>query len=191
MPIDVDMKRAGWMWVFCCELLVGHDSHDIARCNQLCRWPSWSSRSPFSSRTRSKVATITRGSVSIDVRDEVSIYVRWKISVDGRVASVDGGERVSIDEIGVWVDGGWQVSIDKLVLLSIDEERLPLRIERSKLAGSDENSSGVSSLLLVLLAKLRVSIQVIRIIILQMLNSCIPDIIELNHLRTNRSAFAF
>ncbi|KAF3545510.1 hypothetical protein DY000_02006803 [Brassica cretica] len=173
MPIDVDMKRAGWMWVFCCELLVGHDSHDIARCNQLCRWPSWSSRSPFSSRTRSKVATITRGSVSIDVRDEVSIDVRWKISVVGRVASVDG------------------VSIDKLVLLSIDEERLPLRIERSKLAGSDENSSGVSSLLLVLLAKLRVSIQVIRIIILQMLNSCIPDIIELNHLRTNRSAFAF
>ncbi|KAF2580826.1 hypothetical protein F2Q68_00004620 [Brassica cretica] len=151
MPIDVDMKRAGWMWVFCCELLVGHDSHDIARCNQLCRWPSWSSRSPFSSRTRSKVATITRGSVSIDVRDEVSIDVRWKISVVGRVASVDGGERVSIDEIGVRVDGGWQVSIDKLVLLSIDEERLPLRIERSKLAGSDENSSGVSSLLLVLL----------------------------------------
>ena len=37
------------------------------------------------------------------------------------------------------------------MLLSIDEERLPLRIERSKLAGSDENSSWFSLLLLVLL----------------------------------------
>ncbi|KAF3578168.1 hypothetical protein DY000_02030821 [Brassica cretica] len=96
--------------------------------------------------------------VSIDVRDEVLIDVGWKISVDGRVVSVDGGERVSVNEIGVWVDGGWRVSIDELVLLSIDElvllsideELLPLRIKRSKLAGSDENSSGVSLLLLVL-----------------------------------------
>ena len=81
------------------------------------------------------------GSVSIDVRIEVSIDVGWKISVDGRVASVDGSERVSVDRIGVWVDGGWRVSIDELVSMSIDEERLPLQIKRSKLAGSDENSS--------------------------------------------------
>ena len=92
-----------------------------------------------------------RGSVSIDVRDEVSIEVGWKISVDGRVDSVDSGERVSVDEIGVWVDVGWQVLIDELVLLSIDEKRLSLRIKRSKLAGSNENSSGVSLLLLPLL----------------------------------------
>ena len=32
-------------------------------------------------------------------------------------------------------------SSDELVLLLIDEERIPLRIELSKLAGSDENSS--------------------------------------------------
>ena len=49
------------------------------------------------------------------------------MSDDGRrVSSVDGGERVSVDE---------------QVLLSIDEKRIPLWIERSKLAGSDENSS--------------------------------------------------
>ncbi|KAF3489065.1 hypothetical protein F2Q69_00053031 [Brassica cretica] len=59
------------------------------------------------------------GSVSIDVRTGVSIHVRWKMSVDGRVSSIDGVERVSSDE---------------LVLLSIDEEHLSLRIERSKLA---------------------------------------------------------
>ena len=82
---------------------------------------------------------MSRGSVSIDVQDEVSIDVRWKISVDGRVASVDGGERVSDDIIGVWVDGGWRESIDELSLMSIDEKCLSLRIERSKLAGSDEN----------------------------------------------------
>ena len=58
------------------------------------------------------------------------------MSVDGRIVSVDGG---------------WRVSIDELVLLSVDEERLPLRIERSKLAGSDKNSNGVSLLFLVLL----------------------------------------
>ncbi|KAF2592553.1 hypothetical protein F2Q70_00043214 [Brassica cretica] len=81
------------------------------------------------------------GLVSIDVRAEISIDVEWKISVDGRVASVDGGERVSVNIIGVWVDGGWRESSDDLVLWSIDEERLPLRIERSKLAGSNENSS--------------------------------------------------
>ncbi|KAF3500551.1 hypothetical protein F2Q69_00042901 [Brassica cretica] len=48
-------------------------------------------QSPFSSRTRTKVATLSRGSVSINVQDEVLIDVGWKISVDGRVASVDGG----------------------------------------------------------------------------------------------------
>ncbi|KAG5393591.1 hypothetical protein IGI04_023554, partial [Brassica rapa subsp. trilocularis] len=85
-------------------------------------WPSWSCKSPFTSCTRTKFAAITRGSVSIDVRDEVSINVGWKISVDGRLASVDGGERVWINKICVWVDSGWQVSIDKLLLLSIDEE---------------------------------------------------------------------
>ena len=41
------------------------------------------------------------------------------------MASVDGGERVSVDRIGVWVDGGWRVLIDELALMSIDEERLP------------------------------------------------------------------
>ena len=54
---------------------------------------------------------------------------------------VDGGERVSVYKIGVWVNGGWQESSDEQVLLSIDEERLSLRNERSKLAGSDENIS--------------------------------------------------
>ncbi|KAF3549996.1 hypothetical protein DY000_02007327 [Brassica cretica] len=92
---------------------------------------------------------MSRGSVSIDVWTEVSIDVGWKISVDRRVASVDGGERVLVDETGVWVDGGWRESSDELVLLSINEERLPLRFERSKLAGSDENISGVSLFLLV------------------------------------------
>ncbi|KAF3509451.1 hypothetical protein F2Q69_00006603 [Brassica cretica] len=87
------------------------------------------------------VATMSRGSVLIDIRTQVSIDVGWKISVDGRVASVDGGERVPVDETGVWVNGGWPESSDELVLLSMDEERLSLRIERSKLAGSDENSS--------------------------------------------------
>ena len=91
------------------------------------------------------------GSVSIDVRDELSIDLGWKISVVGRVASVDGGERVSVDGIGIWVDGGWRISVEELTLMSIDEERLPLRIEHSKLAGSDEKSSYVSLLLLVLL----------------------------------------
>ncbi|KAF3546181.1 hypothetical protein DY000_02007332 [Brassica cretica] len=84
---------------------------------------------------------MSRGSVLIDIRTQVSIDVGWKISVDGRVASVDGGERVPVDETGVWVNGGWRESSDELVLLSMDEERLSLRIERSKLAGSDENSS--------------------------------------------------
>ena len=54
---------------------------------------------------------------------------------------VDGGERVSVDETSVWVNGGWRESSDEQGLLSIDEERLPLRIKRSKHAGSDENSS--------------------------------------------------
>ncbi|KAF3604462.1 hypothetical protein F2Q69_00035710 [Brassica cretica] len=84
---------------------------------------------------------MSRGSVLIDVRTEVSINVGWKISVDGRVSLVDGGERVSIDETGIRVDSGWRESSDELVMLSINEARLPLWIERSKLAGSDENSS--------------------------------------------------
>ena len=54
---------------------------------------------------------------------------------------VDSGERVSVDGTSVWVDGGWQKSIDEQVVLSIDEERASLRIKRSKLAGSGENSS--------------------------------------------------
>ena len=49
---------------------------------------------------------MSRGSVSIDVRTEVLIDVRWTISVYGRVSSVDGGERVSVNKTGVWVDGG-------------------------------------------------------------------------------------
>ncbi|KAF3575325.1 hypothetical protein F2Q69_00059427 [Brassica cretica] len=84
---------------------------------------------------------MSRGSESINVRTGVSIDVGWKMSVDGRVSSVDGGERVSVDETGVWVDSGWRESSDELVLLSIDEERHHLRNERSKLAESDENSS--------------------------------------------------
>ena len=52
------------------------------------------------------------------------------------MSSVDGGELVSVDETG-----GWRESSDEQGLLSIDEERIPLWIERSKLAGSDEHSS--------------------------------------------------
>ena len=67
------------------------------------------------------------------------------------MSSVDGGERVSVDETSVWVDDGWTKLSDKQVLLSIDEEHASLRIERSKLVGSGENSSWVSLFLLVLL----------------------------------------
>ncbi|KAF2585970.1 hypothetical protein F2Q70_00035649 [Brassica cretica] len=49
---------------------------------------------------------MSRVSVSIDVRTEVSIDAGWKISVDERVSSVNGGERVSVNETGVWVDSG-------------------------------------------------------------------------------------
>ncbi|KAF3538253.1 hypothetical protein F2Q69_00021716 [Brassica cretica] len=51
---------------------------------------------------------------------------RWKASVDRRD----------------WCRGRRRLTrIDRLTCeLSIDEERIPLRIERSKLAGSDENS---------------------------------------------------
>ncbi|KAF2568611.1 hypothetical protein F2Q70_00027774 [Brassica cretica] len=164
LPIDVDINRAERMWVSCCELLVSHDPHGIARCSRLCRcrrsmlWKGCRSVlvevrrsisksgvdqhqcdapkpiklstsksrscsfscfttcqklsskmaftwSPFSSCIRTKVTTMSCGSVSIDVRDEVSIDAGWKISVDGRVALVDGGERVSVDEICVWVVG--------------------------------------------------------------------------------------
>ncbi|KAF2600089.1 hypothetical protein F2Q68_00010311 [Brassica cretica] len=62
--------------------------------------------SSFSSRTSIKVATMSHGSVSIDVRTEELIDVGWKISIDGRVSSVSGGERVSVDETSVWVDDG-------------------------------------------------------------------------------------
>ena len=31
MSIDLHVYRAGRMWVFCCELLVSHDPHGIAR----------------------------------------------------------------------------------------------------------------------------------------------------------------
>ncbi|KAF2541261.1 hypothetical protein F2Q68_00031389 [Brassica cretica] len=83
---------------------------------------------------------MSRGSVSIDVRTEVSIDVGWKISVDGGVSSVDGGEGVLVDEAGVWVEGGCRETSDEQGLLLIDEAPLPLRIERSKLAGYDDNS---------------------------------------------------
>ena len=94
---------------------------------------------------------MSHGSVSMDVRTGVSIDVGWKISVDGRVSSVDSGERVSVDGTGVLVDGGWRETSDELVLLSIDEEHLPLRIKCSKLAESDKNINWFSLLLLVLL----------------------------------------
>ena len=94
---------------------------------------------------------MSRGLVLIDVWDELSIDFGWKVSVDERVASVDGGEQVLVDEISIWVDGGWWISIDEITLMSIDEERLPLWIERSKFAGSYEKSSCVSLSLLVLL----------------------------------------
>ncbi|KAF2616468.1 hypothetical protein F2Q68_00039139 [Brassica cretica] len=99
MSIDLDVNKAGRMWMSCCELLVSQDPHDIARCGGL-------RRSPLSSRTSIKVATTSRGSVSIDVQTEVSINIRWKVSVDGGVTSVHGGKRVSVDEIVVGVDGG-------------------------------------------------------------------------------------
>ncbi|KAF2613279.1 hypothetical protein F2Q70_00011603 [Brassica cretica] len=44
MWIDVYVDRAGRMWVFCCELLVSHDPHGIARCGlfrRCCRSMSW------------------------------------------------------------------------------------------------------------------------------------------------------
>ncbi|KAF3533528.1 hypothetical protein DY000_02040286 [Brassica cretica] len=34
VPINFDINRAGRMWVFCCELLVSHDPHGIARCGR-------------------------------------------------------------------------------------------------------------------------------------------------------------
>ena len=64
-----------------------------------------------------------------------------KVLVNGRKVLVDGDERVSVDGEDVLVDAGVRVSVDELVLMSIDVERLSLRIERSKLAGSSENSS--------------------------------------------------
>ena len=74
------------------------------------------------------------------------------MSVDGgERVSVDGGERVSVDGTSAWADGGWRESSDEQALLSIGEEHASLRIERSKLAGSGENSSRVSLVLLVLL----------------------------------------
>ncbi|KAF3486062.1 hypothetical protein F2Q69_00053995 [Brassica cretica] len=49
---------------------------------------------------------MSRGSVSIDFRIEVSIDIGWKMLVDGRVSSVEGGKRVSVDETGVGDDSG-------------------------------------------------------------------------------------
>ncbi|KAF2620665.1 hypothetical protein F2Q68_00039300 [Brassica cretica] len=49
---------------------------------------------------------MSRSSVSIYIRTEESIDVGWTISIDGRVPLVNGGERVSVDETGVWVGGG-------------------------------------------------------------------------------------
>ncbi|KAF3544361.1 hypothetical protein DY000_02006444 [Brassica cretica] len=37
LPIDFDINKAGRMWVSCCELLVSHDPHGIARCGRLRR----------------------------------------------------------------------------------------------------------------------------------------------------------
>ena len=46
----------------------------------------------------------------------------------------------------------WLESVERWTSVVVDQwKRLPLRIERSQLAGSEENSSGVSLLLLVLL----------------------------------------
>ena len=78
---------------------------------------------------------LSRGSVSIDVWGGISIDVGWVWAVDGRVVSVDDGRRMSFDE---------------QVLLSIDVLRLPLRMVRSRSAGS-EKISVCSLLLLVLL----------------------------------------
>ena len=36
-PIDFYINRAGRMWVSCCEHLVSHDPHGIARCGRLRR----------------------------------------------------------------------------------------------------------------------------------------------------------
>ena len=64
------------------------------------------------------------------------------LSVDScERVSVDNCERVSVDETSVWVDGGRAESSDTQMLLSVDEERASLRIERSQLAGSGENSN--------------------------------------------------
>ena len=73
------------------------------------------------------------------------------MSVDGEVVSVDRKMRVSVDEDGVSVGRGASVSVDRQLMASIDAERISLRIERSKLAGSSENKSWDSLLLLVLL----------------------------------------
>ena len=73
------------------------------------------------------------------------------MSVDGEVVSVDMKVRVSVDEDGVSVGRGASVSVDRQLMASIDAERISLRIERSKLAGSSENKSWDSLLLLVLL----------------------------------------
>ena len=63
------------------------------------------------------------------------------MSVDGEVVSVDVKVRVSVDEHGVSVGRGASVSVDRQLLMSIDAERISLRIERSKLSGSSENKS--------------------------------------------------
>ena len=55
----------------------------------------------------------------------MSIDVGWVWAVDRRVVFVDGGRRVSVDE---------------QVLLSIDAVRLPMRMVRSRSAGSEKRS---------------------------------------------------
>ncbi|KAG5384326.1 hypothetical protein IGI04_035796 [Brassica rapa subsp. trilocularis] len=75
---------------------------------------------------------MSRGSVSIDVRTEVSIDIGWKMSVDGMC--------LRLIVVSEYRSTGL-VSGTTVVVLSIDEERASLRIERSKLAGSGENNS--------------------------------------------------
>ena len=76
-----------------------------------------------------------RGLVSIDVRIELSIVALSEVSID--VVEV-----VSIDVVKV-------VSIDVVEVVSIDDVCFSLRIERSKLVGSEKKSN--SSLLLMVL----------------------------------------
>ncbi|KAF3529359.1 hypothetical protein DY000_02040075 [Brassica cretica] len=88
------------------------------------------------------VHNLSGDSVSIDVRGGISIDVGWVWAFEGRVVSVDNGRRVSFDE---------------QVLLSIDVLRLPLRMVRSRSAGSEKRS--VCSLLLLVLLGMHLKTQ--------------------------------